>query len=1207
MALGHDVQANIGRVARFADGSRRNWGLYFFFRILPQQELEADVDRLTGLVAALLGNDREAADKAAAAMQVALEHPAAMNVRMTPADRKKNGQKAAEAPAQVFLDWLKLLVKPDTTLFGDRLKKLMEDAGISMAAPAIANAMSPPGMFHRFLDDFVLPHLPNHGRALENILSLGKIAAAVPAALFDRDKFKTLFGDFGGDAGQSGLTALEGGLPKVVLYELLRQIAPSHLKSDDGTAHGVMRSEAAQDETLPGDDDTSGHGWDRAPINIAFTYPGLAALQVDDTTLASFPTVFRQGMAARADVLGDTGPSAPENWEGVLGLDCVHGYFTGGFLVGGQDLSVPAAYWQRLRDDVQAYNNRAGERGRFLRVVLRALFMLAGMEILHIELGEDPHEVGDDGSVQKLDYRVEHFGFRDGISQPFVDMKLGDPPPGGGTPAKNRSWSPVAAGEIYLDQPDEDGAVHKLPIHPLLRQGSTFLVFRKLEQDVAAFRMYLSRQRPGNRAAQEKLASQFIGRWKNGTSLVMAPDEPMDLGRDPDGRLNNFLYAADDPDGLRCPLGSHARRVNPRDIGDRDGVRRHRILRRAISYGGPLLPEGVLGDGNRRGLLFVAANARIDVQFELIQTRWINQGEFLGQAGLNRCPITGANAGGPTDAFLEAGSGVPVTGVPRFVITRGGDYFFAPGLSALDAIADGNKFKVEKAELPYRGFSMGDAATPILFDVDRLTGYADRILADDGPSVIRINMPGPAAANDPISPPVAFIARLADVQHVLSMKVNPQQGNIINSVVHYHTAVQRLSRGQDMLVSTERGTGGANNADRRERLDKILNETWLALGPDVYPRLQAIIKTNMETALRRVGPTRNIDLVYDLASVTVYDIVCKLFGTPGPNWLTELAISLPFSQQHVSGLPPEWLTAVHFDKPDNVGLTTLQIWSILMFAQAVGNVIDQDELLGPSNQAGSEYLTYIDSLIATARTRPISKTANLLSAFVALEDPFVKMFNYSADDYYADVRMLLMELMGSMMTNIPATFGLIMQTLLDHNLPLSDLIPILLAKPQFPLAHPGPAAEDGVARLIYEATRINGPLKVLMRSVVEGQVLPSGGQLNKGEWVVAILAAASIDPRPDAFPDPYRFSLRPFMPGPERKLDNYLLFGATGGGRDCWGRNRLALVVLKECLKTAGRLQLLQRVAGAAGEPREVAMITIGLPARFTGVLPEWK
>ena len=141
-----------------------------------------------------------------------------------------------------------------------------------------------------------------------------------------------------------------------------------------------------------------------------------------------------------------------------------------------------------------------------------------------------------------------------------------------------------------------------------------------------------------------------------------------------------------------CPLGAHVRRTNPRDIGGTNDVRRHRILRRSIGYGGPLLPEGKLGDGNKRGLLFVAVNSRIDLQFEVVQAAWINRGELLGQAGLGRCPITGANRRRAEDAFLEAGAVAPVVGIPRFVITRGGDYFFAPGINALKAIAAGCKF-----------------------------------------------------------------------------------------------------------------------------------------------------------------------------------------------------------------------------------------------------------------------------------------------------------------------------------------------------------------------------------------------------------------------------------------------------------------------------------------------------------------------------------
>src|ERR1700693_1325846 len=108
---------------------------------------------------------------------------------------------------------------------------------------------------------------------------------------------------------------------------------------------------------------------DATPINIAFTYSGLAALKLNDITLASFPDAFKQGMAARAERLGDTGPSAPENWGGLLRLNStdnsrsIHGYFTGGFLVGGPGMPVSAALWQRLRQEIEAFNGILGRRG----------------------------------------------------------------------------------------------------------------------------------------------------------------------------------------------------------------------------------------------------------------------------------------------------------------------------------------------------------------------------------------------------------------------------------------------------------------------------------------------------------------------------------------------------------------------------------------------------------------------------------------------------------------------------------------------------------------------------------------------------------------------------------------------------------------------------------------------------------------------------
>ena len=59
-------------------------------------------------------------------------------------------------------------------------------------------------------------------------------------------------------------------------------------------------------------------------VTVAFTWNGLRALGVDDADLATFPEEFRQGMAARAAVLGLTGANAPEHWVGGLASAELH-------------------------------------------------------------------------------------------------------------------------------------------------------------------------------------------------------------------------------------------------------------------------------------------------------------------------------------------------------------------------------------------------------------------------------------------------------------------------------------------------------------------------------------------------------------------------------------------------------------------------------------------------------------------------------------------------------------------------------------------------------------------------------------------------------------------------------------------------------------------------------------------------------------------
>jgi deferrochelatase/peroxidase EfeB len=168
--------------------------------------------------------------------------------------------------------------------------------------------------------------------------------------------------------------------------------------------------------------------------------------------------------------------------------------------------------------------------------------------------------------------------------------------------------------------------------------------------------------------------------------LAPEQDDP-ELGED-DGRNNDFAYA-DDLRGFKCPAGAHARRANPRDALDHEGtvdVRLHRMLRRGTSYG-PMLPAGVLeDDGADRGIVFVFVGTHIDRQFEFVKTQWLNDGIFIG-APDERDPLTGPNRGWESFTIPHHPIRRRLGELPPFVITRGGEYCFAPGLRALRRLA----------------------------------------------------------------------------------------------------------------------------------------------------------------------------------------------------------------------------------------------------------------------------------------------------------------------------------------------------------------------------------------------------------------------------------------------------------------------------------------------------------------------------------------
>ncbi|NRD50917.1 Dyp-type peroxidase [Corallococcus exiguus] len=375
-------------------------------------------------------------------------------------------------------------------------------------------------------------------------------------------------------------------------------------------------------------------------VSVSLTYPGLEALGVPRDSLDSFAWEFRQGMAARARALGDEGESSPEHWESPLGTPDVHVVLTA--------LSPDQA---RLAAALERTSGALRELGG-----VRALWR------------QDCHA---------LSTEREPFGFRDGISHPAVE--------GSGIPGSNPHEAPLKAGEFVLGYPDETGTLPPMPQPDILGRNGTYIVFRKLHQRVAAFRQYLkqSASRPED---EELLAAKMMGRWRSGAPLALCPlhDDPS-LGADP--RRNNDFHYADDPTGYKTPPGSHARRANPRDASVAGVVRLHRMIRRGTAYGSEL-PEGVLeDDGAERGLMFAFIGSHLGRQFEFVQSEWLNGGEFLG-LGQAKDPLVGANDG--TGEFAYPRRPIPrcLKGLSRFVVTRGGEYGFMPGLRALRWLAD---------------------------------------------------------------------------------------------------------------------------------------------------------------------------------------------------------------------------------------------------------------------------------------------------------------------------------------------------------------------------------------------------------------------------------------------------------------------------------------------------------------------------------------
>lgn len=416
-------------------------------------------------------------------------------------------------------------------------------------------------------------------------------------------------------------------------------------------------------------------------LNIGFTSNGLKQLGYNPANMHSFSREFREGMVTehRQRLLGDFESSDPSKWQwgGPANerIDVV-------MMVFGKDETTAGNFYRELKEKFEP-----------------------GLSIIHVLDGKP------------LPNNREHFGFRDGISQPVIKGS-------GFKPAGNNN--DIEAGEFVLGYKNEynvypdtallkvtQGKTELLPDNAEglkdeqtnirykdLGQNGTYFVLRQLQQDVNGYWEFLKQQTDAG--ADEKtrneeatmLAAKMMGRWPGGAPLVKYDKDPgIEVADD------NFNYFKEDTSGNKCPFGAHIRRMNPRDMFEESPqkvslnlTRRHRIMRRVRSYGEDFIGSAANHQPNGEvGLLFGCFVANISKQFEFIQYTWANSPKFK-RLYADPDPFIGVRE--DPDKKLEQIFTIPgettnrvIKDLQSFVTVRGGAYFFFPSITAIKFLA----------------------------------------------------------------------------------------------------------------------------------------------------------------------------------------------------------------------------------------------------------------------------------------------------------------------------------------------------------------------------------------------------------------------------------------------------------------------------------------------------------------------------------------
>ena len=400
-------------------------------------------------------------------------------------------------------------------------------------------------------------------------------------------------------------------------------------------------------------------------LTVGLTFKGLMALGISAADEAafglSFPA-FKVGpeLPKSARLNGDVGTSAPINWQ-----------------LGGARKAVLLV--------VSVYADDADELSRQLAALRQGLARHGLTEVVAWPVDALS---GPEGAAE----RHVHFGYQDGLSQPRLAI-LGEP---GGAP----DMQPQASvGEFLLGSNYRNvyGGVNSLGgLSPALAENATFCALRIMAQDVAGFERLLDEASASHCVSREWLAAKLMGRWRNGTPLSQSPNDA--APDDNPAQRNAFDFAPsqahpgtlDDADGLRCPVGAHIRRLNPRSAVVAGKPYSRRLLRRGMPYG-PAYAGAEDSPAPARGLVGLFMCADLDRQFEFMLRQWAQGDQATSGVRAEQDPIIGAQRDPLQGSPMRHSFRIPrgggqadiVLDMPRLVSTVGSAYLFMPGLASL--------------------------------------------------------------------------------------------------------------------------------------------------------------------------------------------------------------------------------------------------------------------------------------------------------------------------------------------------------------------------------------------------------------------------------------------------------------------------------------------------------------------------------------------